>query len=397
MSEIIIKKPYIKNNNGKSKLIFEIEQNDASIYKMYFEVEQRFEKYLTYEVSDACLVCILLYAMEHNKNIRCEGKVSYRLLYQLENYLIPAISKNIKRYNKIKVFADVIDINFNSTSIGTGLSCGVDSFYSILKGLERNQIEGNKITHLCFFNAGSQGMFGGEKAREIFLARANKFKKVAEELKCDFLICDSNMNEFLMQEHEMTHVFRTLAIPLALQKLFKLYYFSSSYEYKEFKFTDFDPSYYDILTIPNLSNDTIRFELCGGETTRLGKIEYISQFDITYNYLNVCIDGVENCGKCRKCKRTILDLYLVDKLDNYSKVFDLNDFKSHKHKWFRWAIQNRWRVDMPEIVQQLNKKHEINIIDYIIAYITLPIYVFSLIRSKLKFKIWKKKNLNNKT
>ena len=222
--ELVIGKPYVVYGE-KSRLIFDINNFSGGGYKLYFEVDQAYQNYLTVELSDACLMCVLLYAMEHGMDIRCEGTVSERLYNQLTSYLIPAIAKNIKRYKAIRICCKTSDVEFHGKAVGTGLSCGVDSFYAVLKNLEHDKSSKLQLTHLCFFNAGATGMFGGEKARHIYLERLKRFQTVSNELGCSFLTCDSNMNEFLMQEHEMTHVFRTLAIPMALQKLFSVYYF----------------------------------------------------------------------------------------------------------------------------------------------------------------------------
>ena len=229
-------------------------------------------------------------------------------------------------------------------------------------------------------------MFGGEEARRVYEERGRRFQGVADKLNCEFLMCDSNMNEFLHQKHEMTHVFRTLSIPLALQKMFKLYYFASSYEYNEFKFSAFDPSHYDILTLPNLSNQNIRFELVGGETTRQGKVSYISEFPVTYEELNTCINGVTNCCTCRKCRRTMLNLYLAGKIDDYKPVYDVDWFYANKRKLVRWSLMNFWRVDMPEIIRGLQSKGEIHGLDYIRSAIEFPVSFSKQAVGKLKFK-----------
>lgn len=360
-------------------------------YDLYFEVESKYEQYLVTEVSDACVVCLLLYAMENKYDLICDGAVSERLLYQLNEYLIPAISSNIGCYHKISIAAKSKDIHFDGKAVGTGLSCGVDSFYSVLKNLEHNDDSALRITHLCFFNAGATGMFGGEHARRVYRDRSNRFRKVASELKCSYLECDSNMNEFLHQEHEKTHVFRTLCIPLALQKLFSVYYFSSSYKYSEFKFSDFDPAYYEILILPNISNQNVRFVEVGGETTRQGKVQYISNFDITYKELNACIDGVENCHTCRKCRRTMLNLYISNRLDLYNKVFDVEWFKKNKHYMFRWALMNFWRVDMAEIIRELIMRKDITLLDYVEALLCFPIEFGKQVLGKIKFIVAKRK------
>lgn len=301
--------------------------------------------------------------------------------------MIPAISQNIKRYKNISIIAKTQNIYFHGTAVGTGLSCGVDSFYSVLKGLEHDNNSPLRLTHCCFFNAGSTGFWGGESARDLYEKRRNRFAKVSKELGCEFLSCDSNMTEFLLQENEMSHVFRSLSIPLALQKLFSTYYFASSYPFKDFKFTDFDPSYYDILTLPMLSNDNIRFELVGAETSRLGKCKYLSNKEISYRNLHVCITDEYNCGHCRKCLRTMLDLYLVGCLNSYHDVFDVEEFKRNKHRIIIWALLNFWRVDMLEIVNALIKRHYANIIHIILAILAFPFYYTKIVIKKILFKL----------
>ena len=379
-----ISKPYLENIDDKTRMIFDLRYPTGE-YSLYFEVDQKFGKYFATELSDSCVVCVLMYAMEHNLNIESEGPISERIYNQLNRYLIPAISTNISKYKPISINSDTVDIHFCCKGVGAGLSCGVDSFYSILKNLEHSKKSKLRLTHLCFFNAGATGMYGGEEARNVYLNRGKRFKTVAQNLGCEFLMCDSNMNEFLMQEHEMTHVVRTLSIPLALQKLFSVYYFASSYKYSEFKFHESDMSYYDILTLPLLSNQNIRFELVGAETTRQGKVNYISKFDITKKELNVCINGVENCCSCRKCKRTMLNLFNAGVLDEYTAVFNVTWFKQNQRKLVRWALLNFWRVDMGEIIKDLRHNKKIRFYDYLIVAFEMPFYLANGYLGKMKF------------
>lgn len=374
---------------GKSRLVYDLicESNDKfPQYSLFYQVDNEYEDFLTYEVADSCVVCLLLYAMQHNLAIVSKVPISERLHKQLTEYLIPAISQNIKMYYQIDILAEKVNLHYDNNAVGAGLSCGVDSFYSILKNLKHGKESGLNITHLCFFNAGATGMFGGEEARCVFEERGQNFKGVADKLGCKLLMCDSNMNEFLHQEHEMTHTFRTLSIPLALQKLFHLYYFASSYEYNCFKFSSFDTSYYDILTLPSLSNQNIRFELVGGETTRQGKVSYISEFPVTYDALNVCINGVTNCCTCRKCRRTMLNLYLAGKIDEYRSAFNVDWFYANKKKLIRWSLMNFWRVDMPEIIRLLRNRGEIRVADYIISAVQFPVSFTKQVIGKIKFK-----------
>ncbi|MBQ3213404.1 MAG: hypothetical protein IJB10_00075 [Clostridia bacterium] len=388
--------PYIETNNEKAKLLAEIQifnNNTETKKTIYYEVEKKYKDFLTTEVSDSFLVALFLYAMEHKTDIECKGKISEHLYYQLTNFLMPAICKNIKKYNHINIKCETTNIEFNGKFNATGVSGGVDSFYTILKNLEHDKNSDLRLTHLTFFNAGASGSYGGERARNLFERRSKKFREIAEELKCDFVTVDSNINEFLMQDHESTHTFRTLSIPLALQKGFKIYYFSSTVEYADFKFMEFDSSFYDLLILPNLSTQNIKFVLVGAEGTRQDKIDYISKHKITYKHLNVCLlpadKTVANCNQCLKCKRTMLNIYLAGKMDEYSKAFDFELFKKNKRKYIRWAIYNKKAIDMGEIYIALKNKKEIKLSDRIIVMFEKFIY-------GLKKIYWKLGKLKNK-
>ncbi len=364
---------------------------ENQIYTMYYEVEAKYGQYFVTEVSDAYLVCLLLYAMENGYDMTFEGDLSEILYIQLNEYLIPAITDNIKQYRKIKITARaLVNIQFQSHLTATGISCGVDSFYTVLKNINHSQESGLNLNAMTFFNAGASGENGGEEARRIFKERAELASKVAQKLQCEFITVDSNMNEFLRQDHEQTHVFRTLSIPLAMQKLFKIYYFSSGMEYKLFSFEYYAPAFYDILTMPLLSTQNTKFVLVGGETTRIGKVKFIANSELAQNHLNVCVADVCNCSKCHKCKRTMLDLYVIHKLENFKNVFDLDHFYKNKRKFIRWALIFKNSVDMGEIVEGLKKNKEIKISDRIYAFIARTYLGVRRILSVLKRKVLKK-------
>lgn len=378
----------------QSRLVATIKADD-DLYDMYFEVDQNFESYLTYEVYDAYLVCLLLYAMENNCDLHFDGNLTEKLYFNIVNYLMPAISKNIKNYNLIEIKCKkLVTYEFNPQHVGTGLSCGVDSFYTILKNLHHSKESGLCLDTCTFFNAGASGN-DGIKSRKLFLDRANFASKVALDLRCEFITVDSNMNEFLQQDHEASHVFRTLSIPLALQKYFKHYYFSSAMEYSKFKFEYYDPAFYDILTMPLISTNNIEFQLVGGETTRIGKVKFISKYDIVRKNLNVCVsDNINNCGECHKCKRTMLNLHLINQLNEFKEVFDVNKFDINKKELYRWVIKNKNEIDMDELYYELRKRKFITIKDIIYVKIK-TLFIKVLYKLKINVLLSKLKKLSN--
>ncbi len=359
--KMIIGKTYIESVDDKaSRLCACITTEDSKEYVAWYEVSKEFEQYLCTERADAFVVNTLLYAMEHSYDIICEDPMSERLFYQLTEYLIPAISKNLPRYHAINIKAQLTSERLQTADgAGGSLSGGVDSFYTILRHCNRKEEDFN-ITHLTFFNAGASGAYGGDEARRRYLSRIDFVKDVADKLNVPLVCVDTNINEFLQQDHEPTHTMRTLSIILALQKLFSKYYFASGFPFSSFEFTDFDTAPYDLLNVQMLSTENTTFYLSGGETTRLEKLDYISQFDITYPRLNVCVCEDTNCNVCLKCQRTIMELYVLGKLDLYDKVFDVQYFQDHKKDFMINAYMHRDEYDWRDVYPILKKKNDIN-------------------------------------
>ena len=101
--------------------------------------------------------------------------------------------------------------------------------------------------------------------------RIDWIQSVADELEKPLVCVDTSANEFLKQNHEQTHTFRTLSIPLAMQKLFSKYYFSSGIPFKNFEFAKLDTATYDLLNVQCISTDNLTFYSSGGEVKRLEK------------------------------------------------------------------------------------------------------------------------------
>lgn len=315
--------PFKEKVNNAVRLCFELTEDDKKPYIAWFEFNEKYEDFLVTERIDGIVANLLFYCMEHEHDIVSACPISERLFFQLTNFFIPSVAKNIKKYKEFKINAPLDNTVYKSeNAVGTGISCGVDSFYSVYKN--RNEATKNhNITHLTFFNAGASGELGGEKARTFYFNRLKKIEPCAKDLNLPMLTCDTNINEFLQEIHVETHTIRSVAIPLLVQKLFSVYYYSSGFSVWEFQFND-DPASYDIFVLDCLSTENLKFYSVGTETSRLGKTKYIADTEYAQKYLNVCLVQDKNCSRCRKCKRTIIQLLALGKLDNFSEVFDLD-------------------------------------------------------------------------
>lgn len=349
----------IKQNikNDLCKVLVELSINNK-LQTIWYEFDSKYSDFLTIDVSDFIIICLLPFAMENGLNIETKVPVSESLLYKVSNYIIPLLSSKIKEFKKIDIISSPTYVKYNGVHAGTGVSCGVDSFYTILKHVDSHSSESNKnIDTLCLFNVGSFG--GGEHGRSLFHERLLISFDVAGRMNKSLFYVDSNLDEFYKGKNfEKTHAFRTLSIPLLFQKYFGYYYFSSSFSADLFTFSNDDPSRYDLFLIPNLCTDNLIFYSVGCETTRLGKVEFICKFDIVREFLNVCIHSSKNCSKCFKCKRTMLEFYLINELDNFRASFDVDYFKQHKDEYLQYAYSKRHDTDMYEIFRALKKRKE---------------------------------------
>ena len=335
-----IRETHIKRIGSKSRLCSDISWGDRN-RTLWFEVESEYEECLCSERIDGFLVALLPFAMIRNLNIHSDGYVSERLLYQLTTILLPSLSANINEFHSIDIDlkrdGKVLE---SKNGVGTALSCGVDSFFTVLKHLDTD-MEGFRLTHLTYFNIMNSAIWQGreDSSRDFSNARIEYIKPAVEELGLKLVAVDTNFDLFYRHFGLLaTFAFRYLGTVLALQKLFGKYYWSSSYTVSHFGFSVDNISSFDLLSVQCVSNENTTFYSTGSEVTRLEKTAYISDFAVTYKYLNVCWHYLNNCNKCEKCVRTMLGLYALGKIDRYSEVFDISYFYQNRDEYLGYML-----------------------------------------------------------
>lgn len=383
--DFVINKTFIKEN----KLISKIEY-DGKEYDMFFAVEKEYLKYLCDDNANAFLIALLPFIVKHNYNVVVKDRISSKLYYQLTTYLLPLLCTNFNK-KEINIKCELTDKTYNGSAVAASISCGVDSFYTLLKHKNLKDSKKN-ITHLCFFNAGSNGQYGGDSARSLYNERINHIKDFCKEYDYSFVTVDSNMNELILMNHEKRHTFTTLSCVFALEKLFNTYYFASGLGFNGSHIDESDTAFYDILNVHCLSNENISFYCSGLETTRIEKVKYISNFEETYNWLNVCVrDEWDNCCKCRKCMRTMTELESIGKLEKYKNVFDLKYYYKNKNMILSEIIAGQRDLIQKEFCNEIISSYRKNNIK-----IPIQAYFLSHIPTKKKIKNSIKKLLPKK-
>ena len=264
-----IKQPKYSETKDHAVLTTDIYENGIK-KTIWFKVEKKFGKFLTWERGDAFVVALLNYAMRNNHDIHSEAPLGEDLYYQISHYLIKSLSENSKvlYHTKIKANIDNKSIRIGE-GVGTGISCGIDSLH-VLSLHSHSKFSNHNVTHLAFNNVGSHGEL--DEARNLYDKRREITRRFAEENNYEYVESDSNIYEVFFQDHLYTHTYSSSFAILCLQKLYKYYFYASSGR-KINKFSlknneKYDSSFYEILSLPNFSSQDLTIR---SEERRVGK------------------------------------------------------------------------------------------------------------------------------
>lgn len=319
--------------------------------QLYAEIScGKWKKELWYEVSneiatgfcadnvDAFVLAMLPWCMtnsssEHIISIKSNSKISKQLSMQLKMLYIPMVAKFTPNFNDVEIAIDTYE-NDKSTgkAVLTGVSGGVDSFYTLLRYTQPDC--DYPITHGICANMGVYGGYDSEAQIDIH----NSAIDVCNALNLQLIDVRSNILLDVYKKQMATNVsFVYMSMGLALQNLVHIYYFSSDVDAEKFNFNQINAEEYDLLNCPMFGNGRVLFYSAGSEVTRMEKINYISEFPVTYTQMHVCPYPVNGhpCQKCEKCTETMTSLDVLGKIDRYSEIYNINEYK--KHYGYHWG------------------------------------------------------------
>ena len=380
---IVIKKPQIKTMDGKVRISAGIDipeetyrmwvrrvsslknykwyekiyKYNLGIFELWYEVEEQYASCLCCERADAFVLAVLYFAMLTGEDIQSEGAVSNEFLHNINTYLIPLHCNGRSGFRSVKVTADSTSERLESHGEnGTGVSCGVDSFDTILTYMSPEMDKEHRLSVLTVFNVGAydrltdlMACIRGEKeikacreqAEEWFQFECIQGKEIAKELGVKFLSVDSNLNELYQGMFLQSHSFRNCSAVLAVQKLFSHYYYASAGKPQDIIIDLLDDATGDGY-LHFFSNETTRFYLGGMEKNRLEKMQGIIDYPIVQKYLHVCSEKKYNCAKCGKCGRTLLSLAILDRLDEFRPLFgNRSEIDTRMRKRYVWMLDQK--------------------------------------------------------
>lgn len=367
-----------EKNDGIIKLSFCLKTDNKEEW-LWYKIENRFETFLCDDICDGVVVSLLPMAINFGyKEIISEYPISEKLYYNLTFHVIPQFYNICHRYNKIKIKAPLIDVNYNGDAVAAGMSRGVDSFATFYEYGNNYQLSKYCISHFTYFNSGAHhGVDNMERKSkysnyELYKGQLKGTMKFCYENGYELIEVDSNLSDVLKSifgtwSFHYSHTYRNIGFALLLQRGISKYYYSSAFNLDMFRLSlNVDSAQYEKWLLPYLETENMAVYNSNQEWSRLDKIKKIINIKESYKYLCVCLLDIKNCGTCSKCKKTLMELDCLggDILDRYNSVFDVDKYKAeYREKWFREINDLRkmpgiYGKDYEEIYKQAQKTNK---------------------------------------
>ena len=386
MSVIRIGKARIKQGKSTTRMEADITWGgkEESVHEtLFYEVNNCWGKYLTPELSDCFVLSIVEFAIENGFDIEFDTPMSEDLKYQLETYFIPVYVKKAPVKSELKEFkliGETTENRINSiNAVGSGFSGGVDSFYTVLKHVNC-KYKTKKITHLLLaVNGAANTGINAQIDKKWFDEELSRFQPLAEEMGLKLIGVNSNSSLINRYRKKIKggSVISTAGFVHALRKLFGTFYWASGYEADILEFRTDDPCYVEPFSVPLLSVDGLHFYHSGSEASRMEKVKFIADNHIVKRSLTVCGDP-DNCGVCSKCTRTMIELYLLEKLDEYDMVFpNVDTYRKHFPRMLGRELAQDHPPFTTEIIHMMHeKKMRIPFRSYLWSYLYFRPFFF---------------------
>ena len=320
--------------------------------ELWFRVPAEYGKYLPTERSDAFVVAMLWYAMLTGSDIEFEVPMSRRLYEGLTEKLLPTLAENGAA--RIRLVGPVSDTAMPCAgAVGTGMSCGVDSFYTLMTHGAGSQ---RPLTHLAYYAAVVLVPFGSTDVEETYAklekmvdAGIRNATEVAAAYGLPLVPVRTNLDrDFYRGGRIYTAMYRFLASTLALGKLFGTYYSSSSGHTGDLGAGILVPTQnYEHLLCDSCQTETLAY-VNSDDVSRMDKLRKIADNPLFQRYASVCYNDCA-CGECIGCWKTMFPLDILGKLDRFGDVFDLSRYYAHREELIRAFVGYAARPELASV------------------------------------------------
>ena len=316
---MIIHQPEIFEDDGDtilwSRIEFERPRDDFPQF-LWYMVPTEHARHLSLH-SDAFLLPGLLAGMHFGEEIEVRGAVSPLLAYQLDEYQYLLNFRMPKAVRPVRIkYSHLEPLSAHPKAVGTAFSGGVDSIFALWRHTPGNQpIPGYRITHALFI----MGFDIVRKKEAKYRHLLYEYTNILKEIDIELIPIETNIVRAIIPRMTLNQFYGPILAGCAhlFAVLFKRFYISSSRDYFNFRIR---MSSSDPLADSLLSSDTLDLLHHGATHPRVEKIKEISDWQFAHKNLRVCttsnLEG--NCSRCEKCVRTMIPLFALDKMTQFS-------------------------------------------------------------------------------
>lgn len=342
----------IEYKEDKAYLVFDVECSFSKEKTFWYSLPSDKAHFFSTDVYDTALVAFFYAAMCYNEDIVIDGCVSKRLYKNLISNIYSLVLGYRPAFHRISIEVSgfCCATQNEEAIVGTGFSCGVDSFATLIDHYVNESDTEYRINSLFFFHLGQYGDISDPLTEQRARLRYEYCKRATDYIGLPYIFMDTNLFKFYQPSWEYdAGVFCRCSAILALQSVCRRYYVSGAYSFcqsAEMPATnthDF-ASYADPIVLPMFSTERCEIVIDGCQYKRIDKINLIKNYIPAQKYLNVCVNSsadhvdADNCGICGKCKRTLFALESLGALNSFSEVFDLEKWRSIREEYLRSQV-----------------------------------------------------------
>ena len=259
---------------------------------------------------------LLLPSMKQGEDLIIHGSISERLYHGMH-----AVMREVLRWDiglkpvDIQPGAVVADTH-EPRSTASFFSGGVDSFYTYLKHKE-DPVAADRIDSLILVN----GFDVDRRNTQLWQRALANIRAIAAAEKIALVVVRTNIQGLVepILLWDYTHGGCLAAVGLFLRDAFRRVYIPSTHSVGEQI-----PWGSNLALDGHWSTERTTFVHDGTEATRINKVlSQIARSPLALDHLRVCYEnerGAYNCGRCDKCLRTMINLYIAGSLEK-SKTF----------------------------------------------------------------------------
>jgi hypothetical protein len=337
---------------------------DSDPVEIWFEVEA------TEEILDRIqlrpepfLIALLVPCMERGVDLFIDAPIENEQLVKTNDYVCPLLASILVGRRMVHVSASSVverqSVERQSGSL-TGMSCGVDSFFTLNRSLAPDFPVDMRVKYLAFHDVGASGQGGRDGS--IFKDRFSRAEKVANQFDLPIIRVLSNLAEVYQTGFVQTHTLRNAAAAAVLQDIAGSYLYSSTFGYSGIHGgATWDSATADPIILPNLSTRNFEMISSGAGLSRLDKTLTYMESPFCLDSLDICTSPnsgqFQNCGKCGKCGRFLLLAEARGELVTYASVFDLERYWSRRWRivvrMTQWAYQKKYNANDRDHLQHV--------------------------------------------